>query len=316
MAYRLPEIPFLKLKFILSSQEEALLSVMKGSMLRGAFGHALRRTVCVMGREQSCESCMLRQQCVYTRIFETFIEGEPPRFMKGLKTSPRPFIIDASDSKRNYTAGDVLEFNMTLLGRACELHPYVIFALALAAERGLTKRRHRFRLERVEWLNGDWELLYDGEKMCLCQMAKPRLLRLNGKLRTPLTLRFLTPTRIKIEEKLSMDFTFRMLVFKMLIRALEVAHFHVPAAVLDWEFHELLDKASEVQIVERRLSWDDWQRYSNRQQTRLVMGGFIGEMVLEGNLEPFNHLLRTSEVLHVGKGTVFGLGKMRVGNVH
>ena len=42
------------------------------------------------------------------------------------------------------------------------------------------------------------------------------------------------------------------------------------------------------------------------------MGGFIGEMVLEGDLTPFGKLLRTSEGLHGGKGTVFGLGKVRL----
>ena len=112
MQYQLPEIPFLKLRFVFTAQERARLHPIKGSMLRGAFGHSLKRTVCVMGRDQACGTCMLRQQCVYTRIFETFIEGEPPPFMHGLKTSPRPFVIDAPETKQEYKAGDALEFLM------------------------------------------------------------------------------------------------------------------------------------------------------------------------------------------------------------
>jgi hypothetical protein len=42
----------------------------------------------------------------------------------------------------------------------------------------------------------------------------------------------------------------------------------------------------------------------------MKMGGFVGEMVLEGELAPFEELLRICEVVHVGKGCVFGNGKI------
>jgi len=58
--YHLPQIPYLQLRFKLSAQKEAHLPRFKGSLLRGAFGHALRRMVCVMGPGELCENCMLR----------------------------------------------------------------------------------------------------------------------------------------------------------------------------------------------------------------------------------------------------------------
>jgi hypothetical protein len=64
-------------------------------MLRGAFGHALRGAVCVMGPAQPCATCSLRGPCHYTRLFETFIEGEPPPLLKGLNTAPRPYVFEA-----------------------------------------------------------------------------------------------------------------------------------------------------------------------------------------------------------------------------
>jgi len=42
------------------------------------------------------------------------------------------------------------------------------------------------------------------------------------------------------------------------------------------------------------------------------MGGFCGRITLEGDIEPFSELLRMAEVLHVGKGTTLGMGKVRV----
>jgi hypothetical protein len=42
------------------------------------------------------------------------------------------------------------------------------------------------------------------------------------------------------------------------------------------------------------------------------MGGFVEEIAFEGNIEPFVPLINASEVLHVGKGTGFGLGKYEI----
>ncbi|HDZ02552.1 MAG TPA: CRISPR system precrRNA processing endoribonuclease RAMP protein Cas6 [Nitrospirae bacterium] len=61
----------------------------------------------------------------------------------------------------------------------------------------------------------------------------------------------------------------------------------------------------------RNLKWYDWERYSARQETKMKMGGFVGEITFEGDIEPFMPILKAGEVLHVGKGTGFGLGKYK-----
>jgi hypothetical protein len=313
MPYQLPDIPFLKLRFRFTSEGDCTLPLFKGSMLRGAFGHALKKTVCVMGSGQPCNSCLLRPQCAYTRIFETFTEEEPPRPLKGLKTSPRPFVIDDFEPQRTFRKGDSFKLDLTLFGRACEMYPYVIFAFLRAGEQGFGVRRHRFELRETLWFDKAWIPLYDGEKKSLVQMATTQTIQPNGGLSSPLMLRFLTPTRIKTDSKLTMELSFRQLAVKMITRVLEIAHFHAPGSIVDWNFKDLIEASKDVRIVESKLFWEDVKRYSNRQNTKMSMGGFWGEMVLEGELEPFEKLFRTCEVLHVGKGTVFGLGKMRVG---
>lgn len=321
MDYKLPVIPILTLKFILAAQQDCRLPRIKGSMLRGAFGHALKHTVCVMKSRQTCLDCMLRAQCVYTRIFETFIEGEPPPFLKGLQTAPNPFIIDAFDLKTEFKAGDKFAFTMTLPGKTCELYPYIIFSVAAMAESGLAAARHPFHLQQVYWYrrpvddisshSPDERLLYTGETQCLCETAVPAIQPPDGPLDSPLTLRFLTPTRLKFGDKYDMNFNFRMLAFKMLRRVLELAHFHAPSSGLDWEFNHYLAQANDVRITRRNLTWEDWRRYSNRQKREMEMGGFIGDIQLQGDLQPFAKLIRLSELLHIGKGTSFGMGKVR-----
>ena len=130
-------------------------------------------------------------------------------------------------------------------------------------------------------------------------------------------LHFLTPTRLQVRGRLLEEPGFRPLVFAMLRRTLELAWFHVPrpeiGLEIDWCFRPLLDLASQVRVAASDLRWQDLQRYSNRQRRTIALDGFVGTLEIEGDLAPFGPLLRTAEVLHLGKETTFGLGRMRVG---
>lgn len=44
----------------------------------------------------------------------------------------------------------------------------------------------------------------------------------------------------------------------------------------------------------------------------MKLGGLVGDLHLEGDLAPFAPLLRAAEVVHVGKGATFGLGKVEI----
>lgn len=98
----------------------------------------------------------------------------------------------------------------------------------------------------------------------------------------------------------------------MLRRVLEMAHWHVPGAAVDWEFYPLLQRCEEVRVAGSDLRWLDWERWSQRQNAAMKLGGIVGTLTLEGDLAPFTSLLRAAEVLHAGKGAAFGLGKMEV----
>ncbi|MBN2093062.1 CRISPR system precrRNA processing endoribonuclease RAMP protein Cas6 [candidate division KSB1 bacterium] len=323
--YPLPDINYLKLRFRLISGDNADLPEFKGSLLRGAFGHALRKTVCAMSPGTLCAHCMLKQQCAYTRLFETFIIGEPPRFLRGLDTALRPFIIEPFDTDKIYKKGDTLSFDLLLIGSAIDFVPYVVFAIYQMAQNGLGARRHPFELSRADCCQPPpgtpenescWCQLYDAATQTLLFAPAPLTLSdsefqiLNPVSR--ISLRFRTTTRLKFKGDYTMDFNFRNLVFKMLRRVLELAYFYMPEQEIDWEFHHLLVAADDVEIAERNLRWSDWQRYSNRQKSKIKMGGFVGDLVLEGELTPFMELLHYAEVLHVGKGSVFGLGEVEV----
>jgi hypothetical protein len=67
---------------------DALLPEYKGSTFRGAFGHALKRVVCALRRED-CADCLLRDKCVYAFVFETSL-SRPGRRPAAVRRRARP----------------------------------------------------------------------------------------------------------------------------------------------------------------------------------------------------------------------------------
>lgn len=315
--YSLPSIPYVRLRMTLRAEEPASPPPFQGSMLRGAFGHALRRLVCTLGPRQACESCLLRHACPYPRLFEPCVEGPPPPLLRGINEAVRPYVFEPLGSSGPLAPGDDLRFDLLLFGQAIHLQAYAILAVERMAQGGLGAGRARFSLIQVEAadLDGSPRLLFASD-VPTAPVPAPALLPGTTTLPSDrLTLRFSTPLRVKARGDLNARPTFRDLAFNMLRRVLELAHFHVPGAEIDWSFRSLLQRAGAVQVVDSDLRWHDWQRWSQRQQAFMKLGGLVGKLVLEGDLQPFSSLLPTAEIVHVGKGATFGLGRIAVETV-
>src|SRR5207253_6679016 len=127
------------------------LPLYKGSLLRGAFGHALRRSVCAFGPGAPCPTCALRRACPYPRIFETLIEDDapPPPFLKGVPTAPRPYVFEPGTERRDFAPGDLLPFDLLLFGQAVELQAYALLAVSRMAASGLGRERLPFVLDHA-----------------------------------------------------------------------------------------------------------------------------------------------------------------------
>ena len=98
--------------------------------------------------------------------------------------------------------------------------------------------------------------------------------------------------------------------FRNLLRRISLlSYFHCNHRIDDTEFKDLIQRARNIKTVKRALYWHDWERYSNRQDTRMKMGGFMGEITYEGKLKEFWPYIKLGEYMHVGKGSGFGLGR-------
>jgi CRISPR/Cas system endoribonuclease Cas6 (RAMP superfamily) len=73
-----------------------------------------------------------------------------------------------------------------------------------------------------------------------------------------------------------------------------------------------VEQARAVETVTSDLRWVDWERYSNRQQARMRLGGFVGQVTYRGDFTEFLPYLLLGTYTHVGKGATFGLGEYEI----
>jgi len=283
----------------------------RGSAWRGVFGPALKSLVCIT-RERDCGPCLVRRSCVYPYIFETEA-GPEDQAPSSVDRAPHPYVICAEPVWRpREVRGEAVE--ITLLGHAVDHWAYVLHALRQGAERGLGVERVPLRLTLAEQEAGgrrSWRRAADGGGVLTAAPAStpavpPMPERIRVRLVTPLRVRrendLIEPERLGFDE----------FVAALLRRLALLSRFHTEQA---WRLDHagLAALAREAAVAERRLSWQDWARYSTRQQKRIPMGGVVGEYVVATRgLEPLWPLLWLGQWTHAGKGAVMGLGRYEV----
>jgi hypothetical protein len=274
-----------------------------GSMLRGAFGHALRRISC-MTRQRECTGCPLFSTCPYPAIF-----APPPveHALQRFTQIPAPYLIEPPAwGERSLASGDTFSFNLVLCGRALKELPLITLALRQALQRGIGPGDGQAELIS---LNQEDETLIHTPATGQFAAHNPQILHIPEQDCTEITLHFSTPLRLQENGNALPPnrLTARALLMAVVRRASLMAEFH-GSKPPQWDFSNLSQQAATVHD-KKDLKWQDWTRRSARQQQTMKLGGVIGRWTLKGNLTQFLPALHIGQWLHVGKETVFGLGQ-------
>jgi hypothetical protein len=304
----------------LTAQEPIHVSAYKGSALRGGFGTSFKRMVCFQPQVKHCNPCLLRHNCPYPYLFESFPPPDAEVLSKNAYIA-RPIVIEPPLNERtDYAPSEELAFSFVLVGRAQQYLAYLVVAFQELGRAGLGRGRGRFRVTRVEAahpLRGATARVFQEEDPETIRM--PRLSVTVGEITQRAAglnpehahLRFLTPTRLVHKGHMVDTPPFHVLVRRLLDRVSSLSYFHCGER---WEidFKGLIQQAKAVEIVECDTRWENVERYSGRQKARLSIGGFVGDVVYEGDLTPFRELLLLGSLIHVGKATVFGNGRYEI----
>ncbi len=322
-------------RFTMTAQEEIHLPQFQGKVWRGAFGAVFRRTICAQPHRKECTDCLMRERCAYAYLFATPVPTNA-KVLRHQESAPRPFVLEPGSSiptplqeARHFTTGNRLSLGLTLIGQAIEYLPYFIVVFQELGKTGIGRERGNYKLETVHavchW-TGDKTLIYQNGVIHadvaaleltyadITTRARSIWEYNEGDVQKPceaIKVSFLTPTRLKHQGHYVCEPEFHVLVRGLLRRISMLYYFHCGER---WEvnFHEWLDRAAQVQVTAAKTRWWKRERYSRRQEQRVKLSGFVGQMAYTGALAKFLPLLLIGELVHIGKGTVFGNGRLRI----
>jgi len=296
-------------QFNCQTKTELKLNNYSGSMLRGAFGHALRQLSCVT-QMNSCKDCLLYRQCTYPKIFEMPVPQSSA--FQTFSAIPNPYIIEPPPmGERALHKGEWFSFSVILIGGANQQLNLIIQAFKKALANGLGRARRPVMLQNIvfEPQQAVESIIYDAQQDKLLPLPtfQPPVFKQTEQV----TLQLITPLRIQRKGQVlsttlsARDFLMALVRRYYLLHEFYTDNYQAP------DFSKLAQLAREVHC-DATLQWHDWSRYSSRQKQKMTLGGVMGQLVLSGDLQPFWEIINAGQWLHAGNKTTFGMGHYQI----
>lgn len=278
-----------------------------GSTLRGAFGRALRRAACITGAA-NCQGCPLRGHCGYGQVFDPLPPTQPlhPSFRDGL---PLYLIEPPTLGARRLHGGQRVDFALVVLPGVQPHHALIRLCLRDAVEREL-QQPGLFKLVAIE-----------AQSVLLACEADAAASDPGADLastRLQMTLRWHTPLRLQSQGR--PVFKAAQLSAQLLVRALlrRQLQWHQCTQQAPADAALALHAAQECRLEAHNMHWHDLERRSGCAQDKQPMGGLLGSTTLIGPhaaVRALRPLFELGQHLHVGKETIMGLGRYRLGDM-
>jgi CRISPR/Cas system endoribonuclease Cas6 (RAMP superfamily) len=294
---------FSKLSVSLVALEPCSLPEFTGSLLRGSFGHALKNSFCTT-EDRKCSDCTTVENCGYFYIFES---QDNSYKNLGYHYKPHPYIITPSFIN-HFKKGEHLNFEITFFGKFSNYLTHFIAAFQEMGKTGFGKDRNKFSLFSVKDCVDNLVIYTDKtiHKKSLSEMSLQSYASSStATYLENLQIQFLTPARFAENGKVLKKISGKLLLDGIIRRYSSMHSFY---GILHKD--DLNIRGLEIKISTDQSSFKKWNRYSNRQERKVQQSGVIGTYTVENANVHLYELLKTMEILHVGKNTSFGLGQI------
>ncbi len=285
-----------------------------GNIVRGAFGTIFRKLVC-MADCRDASSCGARATCPYACVFEpqaAHCEGP-----SGFADWPRSFVFRAAHlDGQTIRAGENFHFDVHMFDANDPSLQYFVLAFAQLARAGIGPGRGLAELAAVDQLDlagATVDRVFDGDRFHLGKLAPPIRVDL-GQAHISVArarVRFVTPTELKSEHKLADRPEFGILFGRLRDRVSTLRTLY-GSGPLDIDFRATGDRAAAVRLTQCELTRTGADRLSSRSGQRHPLGGFVGEVEYQGELDEFMAYLRLGKWVGVGRQTVWGKGEIEI----
>ncbi len=281
-------IRYLPMKISLISMETAVLPVYLGSTLRGAIGQALH----------------------HDAVAFNYLYNNRNLSDNGQDIVNPYVIVPPAINEAPYHTGEELSFHILLLGEAVRYTYPLINALYGVQRLGLGASRYPFELkkvthsldQRVIWQEGLFNAVA-ARSITLPYRSLPGIRKLTIYAHTPLRIR---RNGVLLE---TVDFT---TIIRNITQRIEAIAARYGGWVDTMDTARIQTLSSEVSIIQNNLELKNMKRYSNRLGEKIDFSGLLGTIQFEGELTPFVPWLYAAQILHIGRNTTFGMGRIEV----
>lgn len=274
------QFELLRLRCTVELLKGGRLPAFKGSMLHGWLGHALK------GQDAP--------------LFD-LLYGEHAN------QQPKPYLVRVNDDKRqHWHQGEMLSFEIILIGSACSMAARLALALQTGTTLGLGQQRLPFRFQSI---------------------ASVLPNRLKPGLHTSRLIEWLQPVEISLQAEVALQLQspLRLKQNGQILKSgvpslsllIQQAHRRLSLLSTFWvndnpELLTAIQKSLPVlgdHITQgSTIQFEDWQRHSIKQNEFLPFGGLAGQLCYQGDIMPAISWLQIGEQLQLGGKTTFGLG--------
>ena len=278
---------------------------------RSVLGFNLKNFIC---KNTDCDRCK-RKQCWFQLLFRGNREGH--------RENIPPFILKSNQTRQAQKA------NLQLLLMAEAIQQTHLFCNAFL--KGRINSGANFYLRQVtSKTQQENSIYYDGndreygyllvdQKKLLCQdEIKDDFSRI--------AIRFITPTRLKKNKKYLTDSVqfydlfhavynrYRKLIYLQLIfegKTQLAEKFNQESR--PYKIIETLDAMKiNPKTVKTKLRWEKGAHITQGKKKNVSIGGILGEVIFEGNIEWAKPLLRWGELFQIGEKVTYGLGQYQI----
>ncbi len=282
---------YLPLRVSLISLKYTELPPYLGSTLRGVTGQALRE----IDRE------------AYHFLYENGKKGG------GEQDVGKPYVIvppRACGVKTTMEQGEILDFDFLLFGRGIQYAQALIRALGRVGEYGLGAQRAPFGLLQIAH-GEDGRMIWREDQAYSAGLRPVELPCRRLPQAAGAVVRLVTPLRIRRKGQLVTSIPFPTLIRNITTRTAAMTERY--GGWTDQEEAARLQRlAEQIRMTREELRLKRLERYSNRLGEKMDFSGLLGELAYEGDLTPFVPWLYAAQVLHVGRNTTFGMGRIQV----
>lgn len=299
-----------KLRFTLKAKASGTMPSYSGSVWRGMLGRELYRLSCLNKQAKTCEGCNFKNGCAYGATYEPTSTEFAPDLAVKMKYLPPPFVLESPYFQNGkWEKGDSIVISIMIYSYGVHYLHYMLEAFFAISQSGVGKNRIPFDIVSLEldrYQEESKELLVNNELEY--EWITPEQINFTKAPNTKAVQIILdTPLRLQKSGEIVTELdkeTFFVNCYRRAAILYEVNNLTLP-----YTEEELMNYVESISIVKPNVYTSSWSRYSGKTKKVIDLGGLKGTFQLKGDLEPVLSILEFASYFHIGKQTVFGLGK-------